>query len=127
MIIIHRNPTEESFIAWISQHPESLHPLDMKRFYVFAHNVNSYRSIRWFDKKYFERQIKLQKPNFNEEYIEYFYERLLICRDYHHSYKTPLWDSSDGPSCEVKIINHEIVKQPIDDIRIYTADRIHKK
>ena len=44
MSSIHRNSTEESFIIWLSNSPESFHPLDMERFYVFAHNVNLRRA-----------------------------------------------------------------------------------
>ena len=127
MISVHRNPTEESFIVWITHHPESLHPLDMKRFYIFANNVNSYKSIRWLNKKFFEKQIKLHRPNFKENYVDFFYERLLICHDYHHSCKTPLLDDGGDFHCEIKVVNHEIVKQPIDNIQTYLANRKRTK
>jgi hypothetical protein len=123
MICVHRNPTEESFIAWITQCPESFHPLDMKRFYVFANNVNSYKSILWLDKKFFEEQIKLHNPNFCEENIDLFYERLLVCHEYHHSYKTPLLDDGGDYHYEIRVINHKIIKQPIDNIDAYLANR----
>ncbi len=119
MSSVHRNPTEESFIIWLSHFPESFHPLDMQRFYNFAHNVNSYCSKRWLDKSYFEEQIRLHQPNFKQENVELFYERLLICRDYFESFKTPLVYGDGTQWCEVKVVNHKIVSEPIDDINSY--------
>ena len=34
--------------VWLSNYPENLHPLDMRRFYTFAQNAISYHSKRWF-------------------------------------------------------------------------------
>ena len=119
MGIVHKNPTEESFIIWLSNHPESFHPLDMQRFYTFVKNVISYHSKRWFNKKYFVSQIKLHVPTFDEDNIDYFYERLLICRDYHESFITPLIDNNGDEWCERKVIKHKIEDTPIDDIKQY--------
>ena len=116
---IHKNPTEESFIIWLSNHPESFHQLDMQRFYTFVRNVMSYHSKRWFDKNYFQSQIKLHIPAFNDENINYFYERLLICRDYYESFKTPWIDIRGYGWVERRVINHKIQDTPIDDINQY--------
>ena len=78
----HKKTTKESFILWMSNCPESFHPLDMQRFYDFAKNAISHNSKRWFTKSYFEAQIKLHTPLFNQDNIDYFYEILLVCRDY---------------------------------------------
>lgn len=119
MGIVHKNPTEESFIIWLSNYPESFHPLDMQRFYTFVKNAISYHSKRWFNKSYFESQIKLHVPTFNNDNIDYFYERLLICRDYHESLITPLVDSNGDEWCERKVIKHKIEDTPINDIKQY--------
>lgn len=119
MSSVHKNPTEESFIAWVTNNPESFHPLDMKRFYTFAHNVFSYRSKRWLDKSFFQKQIKLHSPMFKQENIDLFYERLLICKEYHYSYKTQLIDDDGSEWYEIRVRNHKIESEPISDIRKY--------
>ena len=124
---IHRNPTEESFIIWLSNYPESFHPLDMQRFYTFVKNAISYHSKRWFNKCFFESQIRLHVPTFDENNINYFYERLLICRDYHASFKTPLIDSGGDKWRERKVINHQIKDTPIDDINHYFSNNMLKR
>ena len=124
---IHRNPTEESFIIWLSNYPESFHPLDMQRFYTFVKNAISYHSKRWFNKDFFESQIRLHVPTFDDNKINYFYERLLICRDYHASFKTPLIDSRCDKWRERKVINHKIKDTPIDDINHYFSNNMLKR
>lgn len=124
---IHRNPTEESFIIWLSNYPESFHPLDMQRFYTFVKNAISYHSKRWFNKDFFESQIRLHVPTFDDNNINYFYERLLICRDYHASFKTPLIDSRGDKWRERKVINHKIKDTPIDDINHYFSNNMLKR
>ena len=113
---IHRNPTEESFIIWLSNYPESFHPMDMQRFYTFVKNVLSYHSKKWFDKSFFEAQIRYHIPTFSDENIDTFYTRLLICRDYRNSSITPLVDTNGDGWHERKVINHKIVDADIDDI-----------
>lgn len=119
MGVIHKNPTEESFIIWLSNHPQSFHSLDMQRFYTFVKNAISYHSKRWFDRNYFESQIKLHVPTFSEENIEYFYERLLICKNFHESYLTPLIDNNGDVWSERKVVKHKIVDTTIEDIKKY--------
>lgn len=109
MGILHKNPTEESFIIWLSGYPESFHPLDMKRFYTFVKNVISYHSKRWLNKEYFKSQIKFHIPTFDEENINHFHNILEICRDYHQSRRTPLIDDDGNEWYERKVINHKIV------------------
>lgn len=127
MGVIHKNPTEESFIIWLSNHPQSFHPLDMQRFYTFVKNAISYHSKQWFDRNYFESQIKLHIPMFDENKIDYFYERLLICRDYHNSFLTPLVDSNGDGWYERKVINHKIKDETINDINRYFSKDSRKR
>lgn len=126
MGVIHKNPTEESFIIWLSNHPESFHYLDMQRFYTFAKNVNSRNAKRWFNKTYFSSQIRLHVPTFEEKNISYFYELLLICNDYHKSPKNLPVDIYDSKWYERKVINHRIEDEPIDDIHQYLSKNSKK-
>ena len=43
-IIRHKTPTEECFLEWMTNHPESFHELDERRFYQFANCVFSYNA-----------------------------------------------------------------------------------
>jgi hypothetical protein len=38
------NPTPGEFTTWISNYPESYHPLDMKRFYILVKTIYKYGS-----------------------------------------------------------------------------------
>lgn len=38
-MIQHKNPVEESFIAWVTMNPDSFHHLDMHRFYAFVQGL----------------------------------------------------------------------------------------
>lgn len=127
MGIIHKNPTEESFIIWLSNHPESFHSLDMQRFYTFAKNVNSHHAKRWFDKRYFKSQIRLHIPKFEDVNIDYFYEQLLVCRDYHNSVKTPLIDINDDKWYERTVMEHAIKDEYIEDINQYFSKGSRKR
>ena len=72
-MIQHKKPVEESFIRWISMHPESLHHLDMQRFYVFVHSVIRYHAKSWHSRKKFEEQILFHNPNFPKDVIGYYF------------------------------------------------------
>lgn len=41
-IIHNRHPIERTFNSWISNHPETYHPLDLERFYIFVKTVIRY-------------------------------------------------------------------------------------
>lgn|GEM_PF-1861016 len=86
-IIKHKTPTEECFIFWIKNHPESFHSLDERRFYQFAHCVFSYNSKKWLNKEYFKKRILELKPHFQMNNIDEFYNRLLILKNYNESWK----------------------------------------
>ena len=69
----------------------------------------------------------MHAPTFSENNIDYFYERLLICRDYHASFKTPLIDIGGDKWRERKVINHKIKDTPIDDINRYFSQNMLKR
>ena len=72
-MIYHKNPVEESFIAWIVMNPDSFHHLDMQRFYTFVHSVIKYNAKSWLNFKKFKEKILFHKSNFSEENIDYFF------------------------------------------------------
>jgi hypothetical protein len=74
--IRYKNQSEYAFLHWMNNYPESFHPLDMKRFYVFAKSVARYRSKKWRDYSYFEKRILKHTPHFSRENITFFWEKL---------------------------------------------------
>jgi len=115
-LIRFKNQTEYAFIVWMDSFPESFHPLDMQRFYGFVKTVARYRSKKWRDYDHFKQQILARKPHFAEENIDYFYELMHTCLEFH---KTPYIDSSshsdDGEfrHKQVGVKNGEIYKTSI--------------
>jgi len=67
-----KKPIEKAFNCWISSHPESYHPLDMHRFYVFVKTVARY-SRRQKNSSWLRGKIKKYKQtNLTEKDIEYY-------------------------------------------------------
>ncbi len=115
-----KNQTEYAFLVWMDSYPESFHPLDMQRFYSFVKTVVRFRSKKWQDQEYFKQQILARKPHFAERKIDYFYELMHKCLDFH---RTPYIDSTghsddgnygpkqvgvkNGKIYEIKITNKE--------------------
>lgn len=109
-IIKHKTPTEECFLSWITNYPESFHELDEQRFYQFAHCVFSYNSKKWLGKKYFRERILKLKPNFQIKKIDEFCNRLLILKKYNESCKLDcITTISDGDGyIQRQVINNAI-------------------
>ncbi len=63
--------------------PDSGHPLDERRFYVFAKTVARYRNKKWRDYSYFEKCILEHTPHFDKEDIEKFWSRLRELVEFH--------------------------------------------
>ena len=85
--IRHKTPTEESFLIWMSNYPESFHDLDDQRFYRFARCIFSYNAKRWLNKEYFTKRILELNPNFQLDNIDEFYKQILISKKYNESTK----------------------------------------
>lgn len=55
VVIRNKNPIDITFVSWISQFPESYHPSDEERFYVFVKTVcrdsRQQRDSSWLRKK----------------------------------------------------------------------------
>lgn len=109
-IIRHKTPTEECFLSWLNNYPESFHPKDEQIFYEFAHCIFSYNVKNWLDKDYFSKKILELKPNFQIDNIDKFYNRLLILKEYNEFQKLPLISiitENDG-FVQRQVINNKI-------------------
>lgn len=114
-IIKHKTPTEESFLLWIKGHPESFHSLDERRFYQFAHCIFSYSAKKWLEKSYFKSRILKIKPDFLLNYIDEFYNRLCIIKEYRKSWTlTGITTCLDGDGyVQRQVIDNEIMEVAI--------------
>ena len=108
--IRHKTPTEECFLSWMTNYPESFHELDERRFYRFAHCIFSYNAKKWLDEEYFRKKILELKPHFKMNNIDEFYNRLLILKKYNESLKLNcITMISDGDGyIQRQVIDNEI-------------------
>ncbi len=88
MVIHNKHPIQQSYNNWINNFPESFHPLDMDRFYVFAKTVHQYSRkkdyIYWLN-------TKLSKTNMTENHVEYFCKLLQTLLDFQKVKSFPLY------------------------------------
>lgn len=75
-VVRYKNQSEYTFLVWLNNHPESFHPLDMERFHIFVKTVARYRSKKWEEYSYFKKRVLEHTPNFNEDNIDLFHEKL---------------------------------------------------
>ena len=118
MLIYHRNPTEESFYMWINRSPESFHQCEMERFYVFIKCVKYYHAKRWEDYAFFKSKIKKANPNFSEENIALFYEKLtegLKILRINALYSPSFYSSGPDSVIERRVKNGKIVETKINN------------
>lgn len=109
-MILHKNPLEESFLAWLNFYPESMHPCDMDRFYVFVKRVIMYNSKKWLKKEYFTKRILELKPNFDLDKIDILFERLRIIADYEKVYGgRGLVTNTEDPNIYQRMVINNIV------------------
>lgn len=114
-LIRFKNQTEYAFIVWMNSFPESFHPLDMERFYMFVKTIARYRSKKWRGYNYFRVQILLQKPHFDEKTIERLHDIMEHCLEFH---RTPYIDSTSHS----KDGEYGYKQIGIKDRSIYTLD-----
>ena len=127
-IIKHKTPTEECFLSWLNNNPESFHELDERIFYQFAHCVFSYRTKKWLNKEYFKKRILELKPHFQMSNIDEFYNRLLILKKYNESWRLDsITTCLEGDGfVQRQVINNEI-KEVIITKEEYNHNGITKK
>lgn len=85
MSLIHNeHPVDQSFNLWISQYPESFHPLDLERFYGFVKCVCRYsrrpKGGVWL------REKLIETPNLSEKDIETYCSKFIELQKF---YKAP--------------------------------------
>lgn len=89
MLIHIKHPIEESFDDWCNNFPESFHPLDMKRFYIFVKCTCKFGRGKnyemWLRKK-------LEKSKMSIENIDYFCNLFGILVNFHKTYIFPLYE-----------------------------------
>jgi len=91
-VVRYKNQSEYAFLIWMNNYPESFHPLDMRRFYVFAKSVARYRSKRWLDYSYFKDQVLKHTPHFSEDNVDLFWNKLTELVEFHHIIPMPVID-----------------------------------
>ena len=100
---------EKWYRLWISQFPESWHPSDTERFYMFVsvllHNSRKPRSRYWL-----EKNIRADNPRLSEDDIEKYCDLFEHLKDYSNVWK----------SQQAKLI-------AIDSAREDREDRIQKR
>lgn len=114
-MILHKNPLEESFLTWLNFYPESMHPCDMDRFYVFVKRVIMYNSKKWLKKVYFTKRILEVKPSFALDKIDILFGELRVIADYEKSYGgRGLVTNVEAPNiCQSMVINNVVYKVKI--------------
>lgn len=86
MSIIHnQHPIDQSFRLWVSQYPESFHPLDLKRFYTFVKYVCRY-SRREKGGLWLKEKLSKVKHRLSEEDIEAYCDKFSELQNF---YKAP--------------------------------------
>lgn len=91
-VVRYKNQSEYAFLIWMNNYPESFHPLDMQRFYVFAKSVARYRGKKWLNHSYFKNRVLKHTPHFNEDDIESFWEKLCELVEFHRVSPMPVID-----------------------------------
>lgn len=81
----YKNHSDYAFLLWMGSHPNSAHPLDEKRFRIFAKTVAVYRNKKWLDYDFFSKSIVEHPSYFDEEKIDKYWGRL---RDFVEFHKT---------------------------------------
>ena len=105
-MIQHKNPVEESFIAWIVMNPDSFHHLDMQRFYTFVHSVIRYKAKSWYSFKKFKDKILVHKPNFPEVHIEYYFNLMRQLIDFSKASYLPSYDYDEYSKITIRTVKN---------------------
>lgn len=71
---------EQAFEFWITQFPESHHPLDERRFYDFAEKAAE--AEEYIDEELLIERLKQYKHNLTPEQLKDFGKKLDIIREY---------------------------------------------
>ncbi len=114
-MIQHKNPVEESFIAWVVMNPDSFHHLDMLRFYTFVHSVIRYNAKSWLSFKKFKEKTLFHKPNFPQEYIEYYFNLMQKLVDFSKISYLPSYECDCYRKTTVRTVKNGKIVAEISD------------
>lgn len=84
-LIRFKNQSDYALLHWLSQWPNSGHPLDEQRFMVFAKCVARYRSKKWLQYENFEAALQQSNHHFENEDIEKHYFKLRSFVEFYHT------------------------------------------
>jgi len=70
VLVKYKQPVEYSFVVWITNYPESNHPIDDENFYSFVKNVCRYNASKWKNEKFLKSKILKRKPKFNPQKLK---------------------------------------------------------
>lgn len=85
-----KNPIEQTFRLWIGNYPESFHPCDMERFYVFVKTVCRY-SRKPKGEDWLRKKIKDSANNLDEKDIDTYCDKFLELQKFHKAYALPIY------------------------------------
>ncbi len=89
-IIRNYNPIEKAFNSWIGNYPESRHPLDMERFYVFVKTVIRYsRSQDTKPHTWLKNKIIHSNHNLSEEDVDDYCNRFVELQEFYKARYLP--------------------------------------
>ena len=112
-IVRYKNPTDQALIIWLSNWPNSGHPLDEERFMVFAKSTARYRNKKWLDYDTFKKALEDSEHHFSEEEIQDYYYKLRSFVDFHSTPPMPLVSHIDRQG------DYGYYQQGVKDGRIY--------
>lgn len=90
-IIRNRHPIERAFNSWMHEYPESYHPLDMERFYIFVKTVIKYsrsedvRTYEWLKNK-----ISSVSHRLSEEDVDNYCSKFVELQKFYKAKSTPV-------------------------------------
>jgi hypothetical protein len=78
---------ERWYKLWINQFPESWHPSDLERFYIFV-SVLVHRAHKSRDRYWLEKNMRAERPQLSENDIEAYCDLFERLRDFSNVWKS---------------------------------------
>lgn len=83
MAVVHnKHPIEQSFYQWINNYPESFHPIDMERFYIFVKCVCRYgRKMKGY--KWLKDKIEKSGKKLSNDTIDTYCNKFVTLQEFY--------------------------------------------
>lgn len=92
MVVRHNtHPIEQSFKYWINQYPESFHPLDLERFYIFVKCVCRY-SRKPKGSLWLREEIKKSRKQLQDDVVEAYCEKFVELQEFYNALCMQIYD-----------------------------------